>query len=116
MGASSEETRRHFDVVSESLRGEIRTVAEGVVANSERIERVGAEIRQDMNTNAKLLHTAIRGVHTALASQRRRRRRVRPRVPQRHDLSREPDVPEVVEVGIADFHPTQLLRVRLDVR
>ena len=52
MGASSEETRRHFDVVSESLRGEIRTVAEGVVA----------------------LHTAIRGVHAVLASQRRRRR------------------------------------------
>jgi hypothetical protein len=74
MRTSSEETRRHFDVVSEGLRGDIRTVAEGVIANSERIERVGAEIRHDMNTDAKLVHAAIRGVRTALASQPRRRR------------------------------------------
>jgi hypothetical protein len=45
-----------------------------VVANRERIERVGAEIRHDMDTDARLVHAAIRGVRTALASTRRRRR------------------------------------------
>jgi hypothetical protein len=72
--ASGEETRRHFDVVAESLRAEIRTLGEGVVANSERIERVGAELRRDMTADARLVHAAIREVRTALAAPRRRRR------------------------------------------
>lgn len=32
--------RRAFDVVSESLRSDIRTVAEGFVSTSERIDRI----------------------------------------------------------------------------
>src|SRR2546425_38210 len=34
------ETRRHFDVVAESLREDIRAVAEGVAATTERMDRV----------------------------------------------------------------------------
>jgi len=39
------ETRRHMDVVGESLRDEIRLLAEGIIANQERIdaERVARE-------------------------------------------------------------------------
>jgi hypothetical protein len=35
----SEKTRRHFDVVAEGLRSEIRLVAEGVMATNERLDR-----------------------------------------------------------------------------
>lgn len=34
----SEETKRHFGVVAEDLRGEIRLVAEQVAANAEKLE------------------------------------------------------------------------------
>jgi hypothetical protein len=59
--------------VAEGLRGDIRTVAEGVVANSERIERVAADIRHDMASEARLLHAAIRSVSESVARRRRGR-------------------------------------------
>jgi chromosome segregation ATPase len=37
---AAEEIKRHFDVVAEGLRSDIRLVLEGVAANTERIERV----------------------------------------------------------------------------
>ena len=40
----NEQTRRHFDVVAESLRSDIGKVAEGVVANTERLDRVDARL------------------------------------------------------------------------
>jgi hypothetical protein len=36
--AEGEQTRRHFDVVAESLRGDIRLIAEGQVALTERMD------------------------------------------------------------------------------
>jgi len=36
----ADEIMRHFDVVAESFRSEIRTVAEGFVATNERIDRL----------------------------------------------------------------------------
>jgi hypothetical protein len=39
VGTSATETRRHFDVVGESLRGEIRALAEAMVLNSEGTQR-----------------------------------------------------------------------------
>ncbi len=41
-------TRRHFDVVAEALRQEIRTVAEGVASNAGQLDRATAEIRAEM--------------------------------------------------------------------
>ena len=40
----NEQTRRHFDVVAESLRSDIGKVAEGVAANTERLDRVDARL------------------------------------------------------------------------
>jgi hypothetical protein len=60
--------------VAAGLRDDIRTVAEGVVANSERIERVGTEIRHEMASESRLLHAAIRSVSRAVAQPRRRGR------------------------------------------
>ena len=37
---TTEEIKRHFNVVAESLRSEIRTVAEGVGANTDRLDRI----------------------------------------------------------------------------
>jgi hypothetical protein len=39
MGEIESRTRRHFDVVAESLRSDIRAVAEGVAASREQTER-----------------------------------------------------------------------------
>jgi hypothetical protein len=38
-----EQTRRHFDVVAEGLRSELRQVADGVAMNTEALERFRAE-------------------------------------------------------------------------
>ena len=37
---TAEDIKRHFDVVSESLRSDIRTVAEGFVSPNERLDRI----------------------------------------------------------------------------
>jgi chromosome segregation ATPase len=37
---TSEEIKRHFNVVAEGLRSEMRAVAEGVGANTDRLDRV----------------------------------------------------------------------------
>jgi hypothetical protein len=42
--AGHAETRRHFDVVAEELRHELRIVAEGVGSLSERIDRLEGQV------------------------------------------------------------------------
>jgi hypothetical protein len=42
------ETRRHFDVVTEATRQEIRLVAESVALVGEKLEREATDIRQEM--------------------------------------------------------------------
>jgi len=37
---TAEDIKRHFDVVGESLRSDIRTVAEGFVSTNERLDRI----------------------------------------------------------------------------
>ncbi len=44
---TSEEIKRHFNVVAESLRSEIRTVAEGLVATNERLDRLEVRITEE---------------------------------------------------------------------
>ena len=43
-----EETRRHFDVVGEGLRSDVRAVAEGHVGLVERLDRFQQEVRRDL--------------------------------------------------------------------
>ena len=45
---SAVETRRQFDVVGEGLRAEVRLVAEGVTALSERLDRVEGNLREEI--------------------------------------------------------------------
>lgn len=41
---TAEEIKRHVSVVAEDLRSEVRTVAEGVVAANERLDRLESQI------------------------------------------------------------------------
>jgi hypothetical protein len=43
-----ERTRRHFDVVAESLRGDIQLIAEGQVALQQRFEELRTELKTDI--------------------------------------------------------------------
>lgn len=44
-----EETRRHFDVVAESLRADLRRVAEGVLNVDEKLGRFREEVRVEFD-------------------------------------------------------------------
>jgi hypothetical protein len=53
------ETRRHFDVVAEGLRGDMRLVAEGVVSNTEAIERLRSDVAREMDERFHVVHLAF---------------------------------------------------------
>jgi hypothetical protein len=54
------ETRRHFDAVAEFLRRDIQTVAEGVAANTERIDRVEVDLKSEMERGFTATHAVVR--------------------------------------------------------
>src|SRR6266849_1906902 len=54
------ETRRHLDVVAEFLRRDIQTVAEGVAANTERIDRVEVDLKSEMEQGFAATHAVVR--------------------------------------------------------
>jgi hypothetical protein len=60
MRETAAETRRHFDVVAESIRSDVRAVAKGVAANSEAIERLGPELRTEMDSRVTAFHAVVR--------------------------------------------------------
>ena len=48
IGSSAEETRRHFDVVGEGLRADVRVIAEGHAGLGERLDQFQQEVRRDL--------------------------------------------------------------------
>ncbi|MGH9316933.1 MAG: hypothetical protein ACRD1P_07500 [Thermoanaerobaculia bacterium] len=46
---TADEIERQFSVVAEGLRSEIRTVAEGLVATNEKIDRLESRITEELN-------------------------------------------------------------------
>ncbi len=77
-----EQTRRHFDVVAEGLRSEIRQVAEGVAMNTDALERFRAEtgrefaaVRADMSAG----FTSVRAEMSRSRPDRPQRTRTRTR-------------------------------------
>lgn len=54
------ETRRHFDVVAEYLRHDIRGIAEGVIGLSERVDRLGTGLRTEMDERFAATHAVVR--------------------------------------------------------
>ncbi len=65
----SEEIKRHFGVIAEGLRSDIRLVAEGVAMNTERLDRHEKELeafRQETNRNFTELRAMISLSHGEL--------------------------------------------------
>lgn len=59
--ASAAETRRHFEVIAESLRSEIQVVAEGLNTLDEKAERFREEVRQEFSkVDRRFLHLDAR--------------------------------------------------------
>ena len=59
--SSAAETRRHFDVVAEDLKSDIKAVAEGLGALDEKVERFRGEVREDFGrVDRRLLHLEVR--------------------------------------------------------
>jgi hypothetical protein len=57
---TASETRRHFDVVAEYLRHDIRGIAEGVIGLSERVDRLGTGLRTEMDERFASTHAVVR--------------------------------------------------------
>ena len=53
--AAHEETRRHFDLTAEKIRGEVATVAEAVLSTTRQIERVAADVKHDFNETQAMI-------------------------------------------------------------
>lgn len=46
---TAEEIKRHFNVVGEGLRSEIRTLAEGITATNERLDRLESRMAEEFD-------------------------------------------------------------------
>ena len=57
---TASETRRHFDVVAEYLRHDIRGIAEGVIGLSERVDRLGTGLRTELDERFAATHAVVR--------------------------------------------------------
>jgi len=57
---SAADARRHFDVAAEDIRHDVRGLAEGVIALSARVDRMGTDIRDEMNERFKAAHAVVR--------------------------------------------------------
>ncbi len=70
------ETRRHFEVTAEALRHDVQTVAEGVAMTNERVDRLGSELRAEMNerfmAQEAMLRIAFRDVRRDIEDLRAR--------------------------------------------
>ena len=56
---TAEEIKRHFNVVAESLRSEIRTVAEGFGATDARIDRMESRMSEEFNETRAMIRISF---------------------------------------------------------
>jgi hypothetical protein len=64
--AEVDEVKRHFNVVAEDLRSEIRLVAEAVTAVDQRIDREASALRTEMKEQFEETRAMIRLSYTEL--------------------------------------------------
>ncbi|MBI3625291.1 MAG: hypothetical protein HY215_03970, partial [Candidatus Rokubacteria bacterium] len=67
-----DETRRHFDVIAEGMRAEVRLVAEGVTALAERVDRVENNLREEIRETRRDLTSLLTASYTDLDRRVRR--------------------------------------------
>jgi hypothetical protein len=59
--ASAAETRRHFEVIAESMLSKIQLVAEGVLTVDRKVDRLAAEVRGELaRVNRRMLVLSAR--------------------------------------------------------
>ena len=67
-----DETRRHFDVVAEGMRAEVRLVAEGVTTLAERVDRLEHNLREEIRETRRDLTSLLTASYTDLDRRVRR--------------------------------------------
>ncbi|MBI4611032.1 MAG: hypothetical protein HY726_18730 [Candidatus Rokubacteria bacterium] len=70
--AQFDETRRHFDVIAEGMRAEVRLVAEGVTALAERVDRLEHNLREEIRETRRDLTALLTASYTDLDRRVRR--------------------------------------------
>ena len=63
---AAEETRRHFDVVAEGMRSDVRLVAEGVSSLAERVDRLEHNLRQEIRETRRDVTALLTASYTDL--------------------------------------------------
>jgi len=63
---AAEETRRHFDVVAEGMRSDVRLVAEGVSSLAERVDRLEHNLRQEIRETRRDVTALLTALSTDL--------------------------------------------------
>ncbi|HYV40315.1 MAG TPA: hypothetical protein VEO02_00840 [Thermoanaerobaculia bacterium] len=84
---TAEEIKRHFNVVAEDLRSEIRTVAEGFIATNESLDRMESRMAEEFSEIKAMIRLSfgeldrrIRSLETDVSSLRARLERLETRV------------------------------------
>ncbi len=84
---TAEEIKRHFNVVAEDLRSEIRTVAEGFIATNESLDRMESRMAEEFSEVKAMIRLSfgeldrrIRSLETDVSSLRARLERLETRV------------------------------------
>lgn len=70
--AQFDETRRHFDVIAEGMRAEVRLVAEGVTALAERVDRLEHNLQEEIRETRRGLTSLLTASYTDLDRRVRR--------------------------------------------
>ncbi len=68
----ADESRRHFDVVAEGMRSDIRLVAEGVSSLGERVDRLEQNLREEIRETRRDLTALLTVPYTDLDRRVRR--------------------------------------------
>jgi predicted nucleic acid-binding Zn-ribbon protein len=83
---TAEEIKRHFNVVAEGLRSEIRTVAEGVIGTNARLDGIESRMSEEFNETRAMIRLSfgeldrrIRALEDDVSSLRTRLERVEAR-------------------------------------
>jgi hypothetical protein len=64
--AKADEVKRHFDATAEALRGDIRVIADSVVAVADRLDRTAMDIREEMRSGFAETQAMIKFSHADL--------------------------------------------------
>ena len=56
---TAEEIKRHFNVVAESLRSEIRTLADGFIATNARLDRIESRMSEEFSETKAMVRLSF---------------------------------------------------------